>query len=155
MDSSIEKLNQLHPLIRQDALDAYDEAVKGTPEGVHPIITQTLRTFEESNKLYAQGRTQPGKIVSNSKAGQSYHNFGLALDFVLQVGGKLLWNVDENWMSVVNCFKKHGFTWGGDFTGKFKDYPHLENKVGYNWRDLLKMHDEKKFIEGTNYLKLY
>lgn len=153
MDISIDRLNQLHPAIRQSAIEAYDEAVKATPENVHPIITQTVRSFEESTKLYAQGRTEPGKIVSNSKAGQSYHNYGLALDFALKVDGVIVWNVTDDWMTVVNIFKKHGFYWGGDFQ-KFKDYPHLENRMGYNWRDLLVMHNTGKFIPGTKYLDL-
>ncbi len=154
MDVSIQRLNQLHPAIRQSALDAYDEAVKATPVGVHPLITQTSRSFEESDKLYAQGRTTPGKIVSNSKAGQSYHNYSLALDFALVINGTVTWDVNEDWMTVVNIFKKHGFTWGGDFTGKFKDYPHLENKLGYNWRDLLYKHNMQDFMPGTDYVKI-
>ena len=156
---SILRLNQLHPIIRQDALDAYAEAVKTTPVGVHPFITQTYRTFAESNKLYAQGRTEPGAIVTNSKAGQSYHNFGLALDFVNEINGKIIWPNDpvndKNWMIVVNCFKKRGFTWGGDFSGGFKDYPHLEKKLGYNWKQLLSMYNAgNNFIVNHIYLKL-
>lgn len=153
-DISIDRLNQLHPLIRQSALDAYAESVKSTPEGVHPLITQTFRSFEESDKLYAQGRTEPGKIVTNSKAGQSYHNFYLALDFALIVNGELSYIVNNNWMIVVNAFKDHGFFWGGDFPGNFKDYPHFENRMEKNWRDLLVMHDDKKFVPGTEYIYL-
>jgi hypothetical protein len=52
--TSIKRLKQLHPLIRQKALDAYAEAVKVTPVGVHPFITQTLRTFKESDTLLFQ-----------------------------------------------------------------------------------------------------
>lgn len=150
---SIERLKLLHPKLRESGLAAYDEAVRKTPEGVHPLITQTLRTFEESNTLYAQGRTKPGKIVTNARAGASYHNYGLALDFVLVVGGKVLWKVDENWMTVVKAFKDHGFFWGGDFKS-LKDYPHFENRFGYTWRQLLAKHNSKDFIEGTNYVKL-
>ena len=129
--------------------------MKSTPIGIHPFITQTYRSFAESDKLYAQGRTEPGAIVTNSRAGQSYHNYGLALDFCLQINGQLSWEVNNNWMIVVDCFKKTGFTWGGDFTGTFKDYPHLENKLGYNWRQLLAMHNvESNFIANTIYLKL-
>lgn len=153
-DISIERLNQLHPVIRQMGLDAYEEAVKATPENVHPLITQTLRTFEESDKLYAQGRTEPGKIVTKSKAGQSYHNYGLALDFALIVNGDISWIVNDNWMKVVDIFKQHGFTWGGDFEGSFKDYPHLENKLGHNWRDLLVLYNDKNFIPGTEYVNI-
>lgn len=134
--TSIKRLNELHPLIRQKALDAYAEAVRITPVGVHPFITQTLRTFAQSDALYAQGRSNPGKIVTNAKAGQSYHNYGLALDFVNQVNGKTPWIVDDNWMKVVKVFKKHGFVWGGDFKS-IPDAPHFEMTLGYHWKDLL------------------
>lgn len=147
MSNSIDKLNLLHPKIRQSALDAYGEAVSATPVGCHPVIDQTLRTFEESDKLYAQGRTEPGEIVSNSKAGQSYHNYSLALDFHLVINGKDSWEVDHNWMKVVNIFKAHGFSWGGDFSS-FKDYPHLENRLGHNWRELLQLHNDGKLTDG-------
>lgn len=149
---SIARLNQLHPSIRQEALEAYDEAVKMTPIGVHPFITQTMRTFAESEALYNQGRTTGGSIVSNSKAGQSYHNYGFALDFVLQVNGKQSWVVDKNWMIVVNCFKKRGFSWGGDWK-TFKDYPHLE-KTPTNWKNLLALHNAQNFIQGETYVNV-
>lgn len=152
--NSTEKLELLHPKIREAAKQAYAEAVGATPLNVHPVIDQTYRTFEESDKLYQQGRTTPGVIVSNSQAGQSYHNYSLALDFHLQVDGKDVWAVDKNWMIVVNIFKKHGFSWGGDFSGSFKDYPHLENKLGHNWRELLALHKAGDFIEGTEYVNI-
>lgn len=150
---SIALLQLLHPDIMDKAIDAYNEAVKATPVGVHPSITQTMRTFAESDALYAQGRTKPGDIVTNAKAGQSYHNYGLALDFVLIVNGKTDWTVNPNWMVVVNIFKAHGFTWGGDWKS-FKDQPHLEMRLGYSVSQLLAKYNAKDFIPNTNYLKL-
>lgn len=144
----------LHPAIRDKAIDAYNEAVKITPVGVHPYIDQTMRTFAESAKLYAQGRTAPGSIVSNAKAGQSWHNYGLALDFHLIVNGKDVWDVYHDWMAVVNVFKSHGFTWGGDFAGSFKDYPHLEMKCGLTLAQAQKKYANKDFIEGTQFIKI-
>lgn len=144
---SIERLNQLHPLIRNDAILSYNESISIMPVGVKILITQTMRSFEESAHLYAQGRTEPGSIVTKAQAGQSYHNYGLGIDFVLLVGGKMIWKVDENWMTVVNIFKKYGFKWGGDWKGKFKDYPHLEKTLGHNWRDLLVLHNTGKVDE--------
>lgn len=149
--TSIERLNKLHPLIREIAIKAYSEAVKSTPVGIHPFITQTLRTFKESNDLYAKGRTKPGEIVTNAKAGQSYHNYGLALDFVIQKNDNMSWVVDADWMKVVNIFKKHGFVWGGDFKS-LPDAPHFEMTFGKNWRELLVLHNSKKFIPGTDYV---
>lgn len=151
---SLAQLQLLHPKLRDIAIQAYNEAVSETPAGVHPYIDQTYRTFAESDKLYQQGRTTPGEIISNAQAGQSYHNYGLALDFHLQVNGSDNWTVDHDWMTVVNIFKSHGFTWGGDFAGNFKDYPHLEMRFGYNWRDLWVKYNVKDFIEGTEYVNI-
>lgn len=119
-----------------DAMKAYNEAVRRTPVGVHPFIVQTLRSFEESDALYQKGRTRPGPIITNAKAGQSYHNYGLALDFALQINNILKWKVDKNWMIVVECFKEQGFDWGGDWR-TFKDQPHLEKRFGLHWKELL------------------
>lgn len=145
------RLMQLHPNIRGAALAAYRESVRITPHGVHPFITETLRSFERSDELYQQGRTKPGNIVTNARAGQSMHNYGLALDFVIMVNEKMVWKVDENWMKVVNAFKKYGFAWGGDWK-TFKDYPHLEFNYEKTWKELYVMYQSKKFIQGTQYL---
>lgn len=150
---SINLLQKLHPKVRSQALAAYYEAVNMTPVGVHPSITETYRTFERSNELYAQGRTKPGPVVSASKGGQSYHNYYLALDFVLMVNGKEDWTVNNNWMIVVNTFKAHGFTSGLDWKTS-KDAPHLEMRLGYSVKQLLAKYRAKDFITGTNYLNL-
>lgn len=149
---------QLHPLVVDEALAAYREAVRITPNRVHPFITETLRSFERSNELYAQGRTKPGKIVTNAPAGASYHNYGLAIDFTIQVtnekGDKAFrWVVDENWMKVVQCFKEQGFAWGGDFKS-IKDYPHFEMTFGYTWRQLMQKHNDKDLLPNSKYLRI-
>lgn len=150
---SIARLQQLHPICRDAAIDAYNEAVKATPVGVHPYVDETLRSFERSDALYQQGRTKPGPIVTNARAGQSFHNYGLALDFHLQINGKDVWDEkNPNWMVVVNIFKKHGFKWGGEFKS-LKDYPHLEWQ-GYTIAQLWDMHKSGKFIPGNTYLNL-
>ena len=154
--NSLEKLQLLHPShgLRELATECYNKAVQATPKGVHPVIDQTYRTFAESDALYQQGRTKPGQIVSNAQAGHSWHNYGLALDFHLVVNGKDIWDVNHDWMTVVNIFKDAGFTWGGDFVGSFKDYPHLEIKFGHTIVELLQMHKDGKFIPGTEYLDI-
>lgn len=163
---SMDRLQQLHPSIRQSAIDAYIEACRVTPVGVHPFITETLRSFERSNALYAQGRTAPGQIVTNAKGGSSLHNYGLAIDFVIQVNGKEVWKVDANWMKVVEVFKKHGFRWGADWDGDGKtkaqgdkdeglvDAPHFEKTNGLGWRELLAKYNAKDFIPGDTYVNV-
>jgi len=150
---SIAQLQTLHPLIRAKAVDAYNEAVKATPVGIHPYITEGFRSFERSAALYAQGRTKPGDKVTNAKAGQSWHNYGLAMDFVIQKNGVFDWTVNHNWMVCVNIFKAHGFKWGGDWKS-FKDYPHLEMTFGLTTTEALKRHNNKDFITGTNFIRI-
>lgn len=51
-------------------------------ENINPLIYCGFRSFTDQNKLYAIGRTVSGKIVTYAKEGQSYHNYGLAFDWV-------------------------------------------------------------------------
>lgn len=150
---SISRLNELHPAVRDSAIRAYTKACKITPVGVHPFITECFRSFKRSDELYAQGRTKPGNKVSNAKGGESIHNYSLALDFVLQVNGKMDWNVNANWMKVIQCFKEEGWESGADWKS-FKDYPHLEKRMGNSLRQLQAKYKAKSFIEGTTFLNL-
>lgn len=125
---SINRLMELDESIRQDALDAYEEACRITPKGIHPVIIEAYRSNERSDELYAQGRTKPGNIVTNAKGGSSYHNYRLAFDVALESNGKISWSVDDNYMKVVRVFKRYGFEWGGDWN--FKDYPHFQKTGG-------------------------
>lgn len=99
-------------------------------------ITETLRTFDRSDELYAQGRTTPGKIVTNSKAGQSFHNYGLAIDaYPLTQKGTIDVNFDRSpeLMALMKIAAKIASTqkinWGGNFT-KFMDFPHFQDGNG-------------------------
>jgi len=92
------------------------------------------RTWEEQAKIYAQGRTAPGKIVTNAKPGFSNHNYGIAVDMGVFKDGKYL---DSSKPSEAEAFhrkaatvaEKYGIEWGGSWKS-FKDYPHFEYKTG-------------------------
>lgn len=111
----------------------YDGAIevikRSYKEGIYVQITEGFRSNARQNQLYAQGRTTSGNIVTNAKAGQSNHNYGIAVDYVLvsNDGKKALWTVNQKWRRVAEIAKSIGFQWGGDWTS-FKDYPHLEMK---------------------------
>lgn len=108
-------------------------------KGILIKITEGFRSFDRQNHLYEQGRTAPGPIVTYARGGESYHNYGLAIDFALvdPTTKKLSWDLrrDDNkngeadWQEVVQAAKKLGFAWGGDWKG-FKDRPHLEMTFG-------------------------
>jgi len=135
---SIDRIASLHPAIRQEVKHLYLSASEQMPAGIIIRITQALRSIEYQNSLYAQGRTTPGKIVTNARGGSSYHNYGLAFDFCLIMNNKASWVVDTNWMKVVNIFKAAGYSWGGEFN-IIKDYPHLEKTFGFTTHQLFTM----------------
>jgi len=152
----------LHPQISNEVKSLIEQANKVISPNLTIRIVQGLRTIEEQNDLYAQGRTKPGKVVTNAKGGSSYHNYGLAIDFAFLVNGKEIswdtskdWDGDKvaDWLEVVKIFVKAGYTWGGDFKS-IKDMPHLEKKFGFTWQQLLEKHNKKDFVAGTKYVNL-
>lgn len=111
-------------------------------EDVFIVFTDGLRTFEDQAAIYGKGRSNyvykgkqygdpKAKKVSNAQPGTSFHNYGLAMDFVTCDGyGKNIdWNVGPKWRRAAAIAKELGFTWGGDWSG-FKDYPHLQYDGG-------------------------
>ena len=71
--------------------------------GIDYIITCTLRSGAEQDALYAIGRTVAGPIRTNAKAGQSAHQYGLALDFVVMDHGKPDWSGDSvKWNAAIS-----------------------------------------------------
>lgn len=133
LEKADKKLQGVHPTVAAKARQLISQAYK---EGIPIIITQGFRSVEEQNELYAQGRTKPGKIVTNARGGYSYHNFGLAFDFaVLNPDGSVNWNVDAKWKRVGQIGKSLGLEWGGDWTS-FKDYPHFQYTFGLSLAQL-------------------
>ncbi|MFC4477431.1 M15 family metallopeptidase [Flavobacterium chungangensis] len=159
---SLERIQTLHPFIREEVKTAYLHINKNIlGKGIKMCITQALRTFKEQDELF---KKKPK--VTNAKGGQSIHNFGLAFDFALFYDRdnngtfeSLSWSLVEDfdkdgmadWLEVAKYLKSIGYTWGGDW--KFHDAPHFE-KTGYKWRDLLKKHNNKEFITGTTYVNI-
>ena len=91
--------------------------------GLNVLVTQTLRDNEYQATWYAQGRTKPGSIVTNSPT-TTFHGAGLAFDFCKNVRGH---EYDDNdfFVSVAAIAKTMGFSWGGDWKS-FTDKPHLQ-----------------------------
>jgi len=90
-------------------------------------VTQGLRSWNEQTRLYEQGRTLPGKIVTNAKPGYSWHNLGLAVDVVpMDAEDKPDWNVQHpDWQTIHSAARALGLTCGADFR-TFPDWPHLQ-----------------------------
>jgi peptidoglycan L-alanyl-D-glutamate endopeptidase CwlK len=143
---SVPMLVGLHEVVKLAAEQLVDRCYK---RGINIRITQGLRTIAEQNALYAQGRTRAqlddvglsnvkakpnDPKVTNAIGGTSFHNFGVAIDFVLIASGYDMkadtnGNGKSDWMEVVEVAKDIGFAWGGDFKS-FVDNPHFEMTFG-------------------------
>lgn len=118
-DTSTVDIIYLHPAL-QKALASGLKICKQS--GYDVIVCETYRTPQRQEKLYAQGRTERGSIVTQAKAYQSFHNYGLAVDLMLKDGSAI---TEE----IANIFEKQGFEWGGKWKS-FKDYPHFQMSFG-------------------------
>ena len=150
---TLERIKLLHPKLRDEVMEIYDEISNALLGKSMCRFTYTLRTFAEQDAIYAQGRTKPGAIVSNARAGLSYHNYGMAVDIVLLINGKASWDTVKDfdgdgkadWQEVVTIFKQYGWECGIDW--KFRDAPHFQKTLGYSVRQLLALHQAGKVDE--------
>lgn len=99
--------------------------------GIKAVIICGTRTFAEQEEIYAQGRTKPGKVVSNARAGSSVHNYGKAWDFVVFEGlndkggtGEALWESPDMRKAGAIAIEQ-GLDWGGAWKS-FADIPHIQ-----------------------------
>ena len=95
-------------------------------KGLNVLITETIRTVQYQDELYAKGRTTPGSIVTGAR-GSTYsspHQWGLAFDICKNIRGH-----EYNDMSFFHACgaigRALGLHWGGDFKSS-KDYPHFQ-----------------------------
>lgn len=115
-------------------------------EGAPHKVYSGLRTFAEQDGLYAKGRTEPGRIVTKARAGESMHNYGLATDSApLNLDTEKTWDVHwpdpdsaagATWYLLEKCLMKAAleidaeeddgldFEWGGRW--RFRDVPHIQ-----------------------------
>ena len=160
---NINKIKELHPKIRKEVYNLIEHINTKILLGKAKVrITDVYRSFEEQDKLYAKGRTEPGNKVTDAKAGYSFHNYGLAFDFCLLLtdNNTISWDINKDfdndkkadWLEVVNVFKTSGWLWGGDWSKP--DYPHLQKIFNYNIEKLLNKYRSADFIKGTKYLNI-
>ena len=132
-----------------DFLDRADAA------GIDLLVTSTYRDFESQAALYAQGRTKPGKVVTNAQPGQSWHNWRRAVDVVPLRHGKPVWGtkgdgMDDNptdderddlelWQRVGMLGKLAGLEWAGEWP-RFREFPHFQHRGGLSLPALMAAH---------------
>jgi len=99
------------------------------------LITSTYRDTESQNALYAQGRTAPGKKVTNAKGGQSFHNWKVAFDFCPIVNGKPNWSDVALYTKCGEIAESVGLEWAGRWKGKMIEMAHCQYTGGLTLHD--------------------
>jgi len=99
-------------------------------EGLKILVYCGYRSNEDQEKLYQQGRSTKGNKVTNASAGQSFHNYGRAIDFVPVRNGESSWDDTASYLKAQRIGKEFGLrpiSW---------ELPHLEDSNFKNWREL-------------------
>jgi peptidoglycan LD-endopeptidase CwlK len=130
------KISDLLPVV-QDKVN--DFIHKCNEAGIEILITSTYRDHESQAALYAQGRTTPGKKVTNAKPGMSWHNWRCAVDIVPLRHGKPVWNTTgidgELWNKVGAIGESCGLEWAARWKS-FKEICHFQHTGGLTLTDL-------------------
>lgn len=125
------KLEDLNPKVRV-LCEKFIEKCKS--QNIDVLITSTYRDGASQDALYAQGRTTAGKIVTNARAGQSYHNWRVAFDFVPLVHGKAQWSDVATFTKCGEIAESVGLEWAGRWK-KFKELAHCQYTNGLKLAD--------------------
>jgi peptidoglycan LD-endopeptidase CwlK len=156
---TLQRIELLHPALREEAKLIYSEICEALKGKAMCRFAYTLRTFAEQDALFLQ---KPK--VTNAKGGESYHNYGLAVDIVLlkdKDGNGTFetasWETDidfdddgiPDWQEVVKIFKLHGWDAGIDW--HFKDAPHFQKTFGVSIVELKRRFENKLLLSNTNY----
>lgn len=127
-DISEHRLKLVYPILADKIRQLHDLLEK---EGIEIRVIMGLRTWEEQDALYAKGRTTEGPRVTNAHGGQSWHNFGLAVDVCpSQYGPDKPYTPDWNeshpaWKRMVEAGVSLGLT-SGAFWRTIHDVPHFQ-----------------------------
>jgi peptidoglycan L-alanyl-D-glutamate endopeptidase CwlK len=131
-----EILSHLYPKFAGDISSFLEEA---NTKGYKIKLFSGFRSIEEQAKLYSQGRTEPGNIVTKSKPGKSYHNYGLAIDFVFGEDPAHYWDDSWPWDDVATIAWENGLDSGYFWT--FRDSGHVQKTYGRNVDELYTLYE--------------
>lgn len=148
-------LKELSPLAKTACELFLNECKK---VGLNVLVTETYRSQERQNYLYAQGRTKPyenNKQVTKTKS--SNHTSRMAWDICKNVPGEEFKD-DEFFNQCGAIAKRLGIEWGGSWTS-IVDKPHFQ--INKNWKvptttggeNMVRV-ESKKFIVDAHEMQL-
>ncbi|MDP5142772.1 M15 family metallopeptidase [Rheinheimera baltica] len=116
-------LEHLHPTFRQKIQQLQSELTKAD---LPFRLFEGFRSAQRQHQLYSQGRTTRGAKVTNADAWSSFHQYGVAADFVLFIDGK--WSWDDKGPRKAWWQKLHELAATVDLEPLSWELPHLQQK---------------------------
>lgn len=113
--------SHLHPLLR-NFLGELDAELAGA--GIPLALYEGARSPFRQVELFAKGRGvgEPGKTVTRARAWGSFHQFGMAVDYVFR--------------------DKNGWTWSEPKSGMWNEYTRIAHGIGLRTLSFEKPHAE-------------
>ena len=112
---------RIDPDLQQRVLAIYQ--VMAQEHGIRMVLVEGYRSPERQAELFREGR------ATQAAAGQSCHQYGLALDSAPMREGKLQWDMQDEWTR--NAYflygelaQAAGLVWGGNW--RMGDFVHVE-----------------------------
>lgn len=113
----INDLNSLHPFFRDQIVKLIE---KCKAKGIELAIVETYRTHAKQHEYKTMG-----KKYTSSGAGQSKHQYGLAIDVVPIVKSAAVWDNVALWRKIGTIGEQLGLCWGGRWRNPY-DPGHFE-----------------------------
>ena len=148
-DETNVKINTLHPAMQAKARELINRL--DIDYGIRARIRSAFRSYEAQQEIYNQGRTTPGDIVTNAEPGESWHNFGLAIDVRPETDdfGRSRFAMYDIAGRVGQSL---GLEWGGNWRS-FVDKPHFQLTNGQDIADVRQRY-ENGDIDRDGYVTL-
>jgi peptidoglycan LD-endopeptidase CwlK len=125
-------IDDLAPHVKLKALSHIAQCKKS---GIDLLIYSTYRDNVAQDALYASGRTVKGVILTNARAGESWHNVRGAYDCAPLINGKCIWSQNNAadkalWLQVGTIGEACGLQWAGRWTGLLRETAHFQDTQG-------------------------
>lgn len=143
-DRTVRNLRTLLPAAHRAARRCLSSLIAA---GLHPRILSGTRTYPEQDALFRVGRrgVKGERPVTNARAGQSNHQFGISWDVGLFTadGKYLVEHTDYDQLGRI--FTSPDVEWGGNW--KFVDRPHFGLRTGLPLSEV-----RRRFEVGEKYV---
>jgi peptidoglycan LD-endopeptidase CwlK len=137
----IPRADELHPVFAPIAAEFWQVAADA---GLDLVLVHAWRDPAVQARLYAQGRTAPGRIVTWAQPGDSPHNvtiYGRPASMAIDVAPRHVLRLkdwapaDPAWQQLGAIARQiPGAEWGGDWSPRRRDLPHIQRR---DWRSFL------------------